>query len=135
MTVTDAQHLPSSTFECVEIYVPKRLENVAKLYAFLQAKLIDRKRGEEQAVTIDGFSLYEVDGAFYGHEIYQERTIVVRILFDRTDAESDQSLTEKIQSLGRDVAGSVAIDEEEIWISHYPQNVVIVRQSRSSSAS
>ncbi len=42
-------------FECVEVYVPKNLENLAKLYSFLQSKLIDRKRGVEQDATIDGF--------------------------------------------------------------------------------
>ncbi|WP_459557423.1 hypothetical protein [Lacunimicrobium album] len=112
-------------FECVEIYVPKNLENLSKLYSFLQSKLIDRRRGIEQKVTIDGFSLYEVDGAFYGHEIYQERTIVIRILFKREASEGDESLAEKIQILGREVADSVAMNEEELWITHYPQRAVI----------
>ncbi len=119
--------IPSAAFECVEIYVPKNLENLAKLYGFLQAKLIERRQGVEQDAAIDGFSLYEVDGAFYGHEIYQERTIVIRILFKRGEMDDDQSLAQRIQILGREVAGSVAMNEEELWICHYPQGVVIFR--------
>lgn len=116
----------STTFECVEIYVPKKLEHLAQLYRYLQEKLLDRKRGRAQTVVIDGFSLYEVDGAFYGHEIYQERTIVIRILFDRSDAQ-EQTIEEKIRLLGSEVAASVAIAEEELWICHYPQGVAIFR--------
>lgn len=119
--------LSSAGFECVEIYVPKKLETLAKLYAFLQEKLVERKRGIDQEASIDGFSLYEVDGAFYGHEIYQERTIVIRILFSRAGSDDDQSLAQKIRVLGREIATSVAIDEEELWMCHFPQGVVIFR--------
>jgi hypothetical protein len=119
--------LPSTAFECVEIYVPKNLENLANLYAFLQEKLSERKQGTEQDVAIDGFSLYEVDGAFYGHEIYQERTIVIRIMFNRDASDDDHTLARKIQVLGSEVAASVAMNEEELWICHFPQGVVILR--------
>lgn len=117
----------STPFECVEIYIPKKLETLAKLYGFLQSKLIERRRGVESDDAIDGFSLYEVDGAFYGREIYQERTIVIRILFKRDKSESARSIAKKIQLLGRDVAASVAVKEEELWICHFPQGVIIFR--------
>lgn len=125
MTIADAQQLLSSTFECVVISMPKTLENVAKLCAFLQAKLIDRKRSREQAVAIDGFSLYEVDGASYGREIYQERTITVRILVDRANAESDPLLTKKFRSSGARWPGA----SRSMKNSHDLQNAVIVRRS------
>ena len=122
------------SFECVEIYVPKKLENLSKLYNYLQEKLTERQRGNEQDVVIDGFSMYEVDGAFYGHDIYQERTIVLRILFNRAEADTDQSIGEKIRVLGAEVAASVAIAEEELWICHYPQGVVIFRPRNQNRA-
>ena len=114
-------------FECVEIYVPKKLEHLSELYNFLRKKLSERREGVVQAVPIDGFSMYEVDGAFYGDRIYEERTIVIRILFKRAPSDDDGSIREKIRSLGAEVASTVAITEEELWISHYPQGVVIFR--------
>lgn len=129
-------YLNSAPFECVEIYIPKQLENLAKLYTFLQSKLVQRKEGIHQEAPIDGFSLYEVDGAFFGHEIYQERTIVIRILFNRSEDEDSQSLARKISVLGREVATSVALHEEELWMCHYPQGVMIFRpQSEGPKAS
>jgi len=117
----------SGDFECVEIYVPKKLENVSALYTFLGTKLRDRRSGAKQHVPIDGFSLYEVDGAFYGEEIYQERTIVVRILFKRVASDDDATIEKKVGALGSDVAASVAITEEEFWICHYRQGAIIYR--------
>jgi len=124
--------LPSVPFECVEVYVPKTLENVAKLYRFLETKLIERKQGLPQRAVIEGFSLYEVDGAFYGHEIYQERTIVVRLLLRHESSEDHQMLAGKIQVLGQEIAASVAMNEEELWICHFPQGVVIFRPRTKS---
>ena len=117
-------------FECVEIYVPKKLEHLSELYNYLRKKLADRKAGIEQEVPIDGFSLYEVDGAFYGTEVYQERTVVVRILMSQGEDESE--MQRKINSLGREVAETVAIAEEELWIAHYPQGILILKPSLKS---
>ncbi|HUQ68292.1 MAG TPA: hypothetical protein VM165_02145 [Planctomycetaceae bacterium] len=113
-------------FECIEIYVPKKLEHLSELYNYLRQKLAARKAGVQQTVPIDGFSLYEVDGAFFGSEIYQERTVVVRILIDRA-AEDDRSILHKIQTLGGEIATKVALSEEQLWIGHYPQGIVIVQ--------
>ena len=126
----DRDWAPSTLFECVEIYIPKTLENLAKLYSFLQSKLIERRHGVEAQDAIDGFSLYEVDGAFYGQEVYQERTIVIRILFKRDKTQSARSIAKKIQLLGREVAASVAMQEEELWICHFPQGVIIFRPQK-----
>lgn len=114
-------------FECVEIYVPKKLEHLSELYNYLRKKLADRKAGIEQEVPIDGFSLYEVDGAFYGADLYQERTVVVRILMSKAEGADEGEMQRKINSLGREVAETVAIAEEELWIAHYPQGILILK--------
>jgi hypothetical protein len=117
----------SQVFECVEIYIPKNLEHLSELFNYLRKKLIERREGVLQSAPIDGFSMYEVDGAFYGEHIYQERTIVIRIFFRRTANETSETIREKIQSLGAEIASIVSITEEEFWICHYPQGVVIFR--------
>jgi hypothetical protein len=113
--------------ECVEIYVPKKLEHLSELYNFLRAKLADRGEGRQQSVPIDGFSMYEVDGAFFSDRVYQERTLVIRILFMRAADDNEESIRAKITSLGREIATTVALTEEELWICHYQQGVVIFR--------
>ncbi len=113
--------------ECVEIYVPKKLEHLSELYNYLRRKLTDRGDGHDQQVPIDGFSLYEVDGAFYGERVYEERTLVIRLLISRAASDNDNSIRDKIRALGSEVAATVAITEEELWICHYPQHVVIFR--------
>lgn len=117
----------STNVECVEIYIPKKLEHLSEIFNYLQRKLEDRAAGLTESVTIDGFSLYEVDGAFLGGRIYQERTLVVRILFARKNAEETEAIQQKILELGRDIATAVALGEEELWICHYPQSVVVFR--------
>lgn len=121
----------SEPFECVEIYVPKKLETLSALYSFLSGKLAERSRGITQEVAIDGFSLYEVDGAFFGDHIYQERTVVIRILLARTE----DSMISKIEILGGEIAPLVTLQEEELWICHYPQQVVKFRPPRNSASS
>jgi hypothetical protein len=102
----------------VELYVPKKLEHLSEIFNFLRNKLSERERGVRQAVPIDGFSIYEVDGAFYGERVYQERTLVIRILFRRAAAEDGKSVREKIRALGAEIAAAVAMSEEEFWICH-----------------
>ncbi len=121
--------------ECVEIYVPKKLEHLSELFNFLRTKLINQSESPEGAVTIDGFSLYEVDGAFLGGRIYQERTLVVRILFARATDEDPDVIQRKILQLGHDVATAVALDEEELWVCHYPQSVMVFRPLNSQPSS
>jgi hypothetical protein len=116
----------SQTFECVEIYVPKKLEHLSELYTFLSNKL-DRAPGDEPAVAINGFSLYEVDGAFLGDRVYQERTVVIRILLQRGAQDDGDTIRSRIRDLGREVAETVAFAEDELWICHYPLGVVIFR--------
>ncbi len=106
MTVKKSQSDPR-LFECVEIYVPKKLEHLSELYNYLRMKLVERRMGAEQAVPIDGFSMYEVDGAFYGEQIHEERTIVIRILYNRAGEEDDASIRNKISLLGSEIAADL----------------------------
>lgn len=133
MNPKPASDAKSETFECVEIYVPKNLEHLSELYTYLRKKLEERREGIPQSVPIDGFSMYEVDGAFYSDTIYQERTIVIRILFKRAASDNSDTIREKIQTLGAEIASTVAITEEEFWICHYPQGAVIFRADQNNS--
>jgi len=117
----------SQSVECVEIYIPKKLEHLSEVFNYLRQKIVERSEGRTDSVTIDGFSLYEVDGAFLGRTIYQERTLVVRILFARDPEEDASVIQRKILELGRDIATAVALDEEELWVCHYPQSIVVFR--------
>jgi hypothetical protein len=117
----------SQSVECVEIYIPKKLEHLSEVFNYLRQKIVERSEGRTDSVTIDGFSLYEVDGAFLGRTIYQERTLVVRILFARETSDEAAAIQRKILELGRDIATAVALEEEELWVCHYPQSVVVFR--------
>jgi hypothetical protein len=132
MTPTSIPHRKRSV-ECIEIYVPKKLEHLSELYNYLRKKLADRKAGVEHPVPIDGFSLYEVDGAFFGSEIYQERTVVIRILLERSAREADDTIRHQIQTLGSEIAETVALAEEELWIGHYTQELMIIQSDRGKA--
>jgi len=111
----------------VEVYLPKKLQHLSELYNYLRSKLADRRAGVTQAVPIDGFSMYEVDGAFLGDRIYEERTLVIRILFPKDPHAPPESLRQQLQELGDEIAQSVALTEEEIWICHAPQTLTVFR--------
>jgi len=113
-------------FECVEIYMPKRLKYQSKLYGFLRAKVHQRLAD----IVFDGFSIYEVDGVFRGEVTWEERTLVIRILFPRSAVAPAASVKARISDLGQEIAETVAPDEEEIWICHYPQSVAKCRRRR-----
>jgi hypothetical protein len=108
--------------DCVEIYLPKSLEFLSELYQFLREKVTNRLG---PPLVLDGFSIYEVDGVFQGEVLWEQRTLVIRLLSPRPDAHA-ASLEAKINDLGRDVM-RIAAKEEEIWICHYPQQLRIFR--------
>jgi hypothetical protein len=114
--------------ECVEIYVPKKVETLSRLYEFLRSQLND-ETGRAIGSGIDGYSLYEVDGAFRGKHVYQERTLVIRVLFPRPEGAAPEKIEERIAALGQQIASTVALGEEELWICHYPQQAMIFRSS------
>ncbi len=57
---------------------------------------------------------------------------MIRILFKRDASEDDQALEKRIQILGHEVAASVAMNEEELWITHYPQRAVIFPSGKNT---
>ena len=68
--------LDKKQIDCVEVYVPKTIEFLSELYRMLRDKTMNRF-GD---LVLDGFSTYEVDGVFYGEKVWEQRTLVLRIL-------------------------------------------------------
>jgi hypothetical protein len=117
-------------FQCVEIYLPKRLKHLSELYDFLRNKVAQRLG----ALVLDGLSIYEVDGVFRGaSQIWEERTLVIRILLPPSAEQPLVVLQGRINDLGRELC-VVAGDEEEIWIGNYPQTVTVFKPSAPDHA-
>lgn len=110
--------------DCVEIYLPKNLKYLSELYSFLRDCVAAGRGG----VALEGFSIYEVDGVFRGanNRVWDERTLVIRILFLRPADNPILSLRGKISGLGREIS-RIAAAEEEVWICDYTQGVSIFR--------
>src|SRR5262249_27638631 len=112
-----------SLIDCVEIYLPKTLEFLPELYQLLRDMIANRLG----AVVLDGFSTYEVDGVFRGERLWEQRTLVIRMLFIRSSAAPAPGVETRIRELGKEIASKVAGKEEEIWICHYPQTLRVFR--------
>jgi hypothetical protein len=117
-------------FQCVEIYLPKRLKHLSELYDFLRNKVAQRLG----VLVLDGLSIYEVDGVFRGaKQLWEERTLVIRILLPPSAEQPLIVLQGRINDLGRELC-VVAGDEEEIWISNYAQTVTVFKPTQVESA-
>ncbi|MFQ6042112.1 MAG: hypothetical protein ACE5PV_14745 [Candidatus Poribacteria bacterium] len=98
----------------LEVYVPKRLRYLGKLYTFL----FDQLQSKGVDAIVRGYSIYEVDGAFVSlsqdqtPQIYDEKTLVIRLIYDLPDAEIET----RIHELAREVIAVTQSQEEEIWI-------------------
>jgi hypothetical protein len=103
--------------DCVEIYLPKSIEFLSELYRFLREKVTQRF-GQ---VVLDGFSVYEVDGVFRGERLWEQRTLVIRLLLVRPAGKTAGSVAWVIGDLGREIATTIAVSEEVIWICQYEQ--------------
>jgi hypothetical protein len=110
--------------DCVEIYLPKRLKHLSELYSFLRDCVGEGGGG----IVLEGFSIYEVDGVFRGatNPVWEERTLVIRILFPRHPETPVLNLRARISDLGREIL-RIAGTEEEIWICDFAQGVSIFR--------
>jgi hypothetical protein len=106
--------------DCVEIYLPKSIEFLSELYRLLHEMVSNRF----SPLALNGFSIYEVDGVFRGETLWEQRTLVIRLMFIRSAGQSPQLLRARISLLGREIA-NVAGKEEEIWICDYPQNLTV----------
>ena len=107
--------------DCVEIYLPKTIKFLSELYQFLREKVTDRLG----RTVLDGFSIYEVDAVFRGEELWEERTLVIRVLFIRSAEAPGLSVESKIKDIGRELATKIAFGEEQVWVCHYPQSLTI----------
>lgn len=119
----------TSRYDCVEIYLPKRLKHLSELYRFLRKRLTSRPT----EVALRGFSIYEVDGVFSGEILWEERTLVIRILLPRSVDDPRFAVQAAVNELGREIVQTVAPDEEEVWICHYEQVVTTFRAIASTS--
>jgi hypothetical protein len=113
--------LDTKQIDCVEVYVPKSIEFLSELYKMLRDKVTNRLG----SLVLDGFSTYEVDGVFYGEKLWEQRTLVIRILLIRRAETPNRLLDTIIFQLGQEIATKVAVREEQIWICHYAQNLRI----------
>lgn len=117
----------SSQYDCVEIYLPKRLKHLSEVYRFLRERVNSRLTD----VELRGFSIYEVDGVFSGESLWEERTLVIRILFPRPANYPQLTVQAAVNELGRDIVRTVAKDEEAVWICYYEQIVTVFRSGLS----
>src|SRR5205807_10105884 len=84
--------------DCVEIYLPKSIEFLSELYRFLRERVTNRLLSP---LPLDGFSIYEVDGVFYGERLWEQRTLVIRLLFPRPAASTAAPVSARIADVGR----------------------------------
>ena len=108
---------------CIEVYLPKRVAYLSELYRYLE----DALNHDPAVLHLDGCSIYEVDGAFRGQDrVWEERSLVIRILVPTTVDRPELQHTGLIAELGREIK-AIARQEEVVWLTHYPQSLAIIR--------
>ena len=113
--------------DCVEIYLPKSIAFLSELYNFLRENVRQRL----DPLRLDGFSIYEVDGVFWGKmDTYDQRTLVIRPLFVRAREKVAPRVKELIDALGGEIARTIATEEEDIWVCRYRQELTVFRGQR-----
>jgi hypothetical protein len=127
LTMFESPLAEKRRLDCVEVYLPKRIGFLSKLYRFLRQAVKYRLGG----IALDGFSIFEADGVFRGERLWEERTLVIQILFVRPVDASEAFLETKINDLGRELAHRIAPNEEQIWICYFPKSVLVFRGLRS----
>lgn len=111
-----------SNVRCVEIYLPKKLKYISKIYDFLRLSVENRI----SPYVIDGFSIYEVDGTFWSPSgLFEDRTMVIRLLLIQTSGQDERVILTKINEIGRILSTDIAEEELEIWIVSDVQQVHI----------
>lgn len=128
--------------EVLDLFVPQRLEYLPELYGFLREQL--QSSGYEALFA--GYSLFQVQGAFRGERIYDESTLIVRLVYDRTQLEQDtvaetegvenaemllRRVDKRVDDLAQYVIQITGTQEEEIWIMQYRARLArFVRKER-----
>ena len=121
-------------YDCVELYLPKRLAYLSALYAYLHKRLRERHDEQPRALAFGGFSIYEVDGAWadpIGEQpasvsptdepSIDERTLVIRVLAPHNEEHDSESFRRQLNELAKDIA-ELAPGEKEILISYHRQH-------------
>jgi hypothetical protein len=97
-----------------EIYVPKRAAYLSGLCRFLHRAVATR-----DPIRLDGFTVYEVDGAYRGCAgPCEERVCVVRLILPTAIAEA-RTPNPSVLELGRRVLRITRFKEEQVWIVRY----------------
>ena len=119
MTIKTTNYVPRTVEAYIlEVYLPKRLRYLGKLYAFL----FDQLQSKDAGTIVRGYSIYEVDGAFASFlqdqapKIYDEKTLVVRLIYNLPEPEIEHLIYE----LAREVIAITQSQEEEIWMLRSP---------------
>jgi hypothetical protein len=121
--------------DCVELYLPKRLAYLSALYDYLQKRLRERPGDRARGFALDGFSIYEVDGAWLDQlpevaassepaeepPIADERTLVIRVLVPHNEGLDAASFRTGLNELAEDIA-TLAPGEKAILISYHRQH-------------
>jgi hypothetical protein len=119
--------------------MPYRLQYLPRFYDYLNEELTSPYR----LSLFQGFSIYEVKGAFKGARgrVYDEPTMVVRLIYDIASYdEYDRapgapgyvrgSPDARIEELANQLVTITAFQEEEIWIMRYRAEQIRLRRKR-----
>ena len=124
---TELARAERKQIDCVEIYLPKSIGFLSELYQLLR-EMVTNRFGQ---MVLDGFSIYEVDGVFRGEQqLWDQRTLVIRLLLIRISERPAPLAETTINDLGWEIATRVAPKEEEIWICHFLQNLLVFPGAR-----
>ena len=104
--------MESQKLVTVEVYLPKRLADLSELYRFLR-EAVSNRAGR---VVLDGFTIYEGDGAFWNNGLFEERSLVLRLHWLPGDAGQAETRL-RIQTLGRILAEEITPGQRQIWIT------------------
>jgi hypothetical protein len=96
----------------VEVYLPKRLSDLSELYRFLRESVANRTG----PVVLDGFTIYEGDGAFWDNGLFEERSLVLRLHWMAGDG-GEAETRQRIEKLGRILADEITPQQHQIWIT------------------
>jgi len=97
-----------------ELYIPKRTNYLSELYQFLHDAVTSGA-----SIRLDGFSVYEVDGAYRGKaQAYEERVCVVRLVLPKAIAEA-RTPNPSVLEMGQKLLQITGFKEEEVWIVRY----------------
>ena len=121
----DASNQPQKLVT-VEVYLPKRLADLSELYRFLR-EAVSNRNGR---VVLDGFTIYEGDGAFWDSGLFEERSLVLRLHWLQGDA-GEAETQSRIQTLGRILADEITPRQRQIWITASTGSLDVFEGSRA----